>query len=147
MIIGTITDIAKRTVQDAVGAAVRDVAALMIATLFGAIAVVAGLVALYFALVTVWPPYWAAAAIAGLMLAGILIVFAVRSAMAARPVPEPAPALPQIEDLAASLLGDTGALARTALDEAEARYRRDPAGALVAAAAIGVIAGLMQPKR
>ena len=146
MLVSALTNIVRREVRRCLAAVARDVALLAAAGLFAALALIAALFAGYQALLTVWPSYWAAAAIAGgaLVLAGIALAVVAGGGRPRRRASRRR-AEEDLETIAAALRGDTATLTRSALDEAEARYRSDPAAALAAAAALGLVAGLLWP--
>lgn len=154
MLVSAITQIVRQEIRRCLSGIARDAAVLMVAGLFAVVALIAALVAAYQALLIVWPPYWAAAAIAGGALAIVLLAFLVlrggnggKRSGGKSPGGRPADGAraDEIAALIAALKGDTATVARSALDEAEERYRRDPMSALAAAAAAGLMAGLLWP--
>ena len=141
MTAGVVSRLARAAVHCGVDAFAREAAFLGVAGVLFAVAVVAALVAGYQALATVWEPYWAAFAIAGTAFVVAALTLGLR-AFVRRPSTISAGESPA--DLLAEILGsDGGEFAQAALDEAEAQYRKDPAGFLVVAVAAGFIAGIL----
>lgn len=155
MIFATISGIVKQEIRRCTREIARDMVALAVAGFMIAVAALMAVIAAFTALLEIWEPYWAAAAIGGAALLVALVVLLARksarrsdkSAGGRVSAAADPPATGDAEAVLAALAGDTADLARRALDEAEYRYRRDPAGILVAAAAAGAIVGLLKAKK
>lgn len=137
----------ERLVRCAVGEIVRSVA---LASLFVGAAVFS-LIAAFQALLLVWPAWAAAAAIgAGLLVAGLIAVLPglIRTRDRSRPSPlSAAGGAAGLDSLLDALLGEAGDLTTSAKRAAIEQYRHDPAGSLMAAAAVGTIVGLLDAPR
>lgn len=144
MIVSAVSQMARAALRRCARAIARELAAFAVIAFFAAVAGAAALAAVYQALIVVWEPYWAAAAIAGGSLLVVLLTLAVHGWRTRRRAPPP-DSVPDLETLVDALQGDTATLAQTAMDEAEARYRDDPAGFFMTVVAMGFIAGMMHP--
>lgn len=144
---GTLRGEVRRLVRGAVGEIVRSLA---LAALFVAAAAFA-LFAAFQALLLVWPAWAAAAAVAtGLVFVGLVVVLAgyIRSSGRSQPAAGPGGiSADRLEALLDSLLGEASDLTGAARRAAVAQYRKDPAGSLMAAAAVGTIVGLLDTPR
>ena len=144
---GTLRGEVRRLVRSAVGEIARSLA---LAALLVAAAAFA-LFAAFQALLLVWPAWAAAAAVAaGLLVIGLVVVLAgyIRRSARSRAADSPG-GIPaeRLEALLDSLLGEASDLTGAARRAAEAQYRKDPAGTLMAAAAVGTIVGLLDAPR
>ena len=141
-IAGTIDRAVRSAMRQMVRRAIREtvwfvaIAALVIA------GVVFALVAAYQALLIVWPPWGAALACAGAAFAAALLAALVRVSGTDRRPPPPIPA----EEAVEALNDDLSRVAESAKQAALDQYRKDPAGTLAGAVAIGAIIGLLKPR-
>ena len=113
----------------------------VISFLVGVAAVFAAIAA-YQALLLVWPPWAAAAALAGgaLVFAGLSAVL--RKCRRRVPVKADTAATGMAEDI----VGDLSELTDAAVQATLVQYRKDPAGTLIGAVAVGAIIGLLDPR-
>lgn len=113
--------------------------------------VVFALIGVFQALLLVWPAWAAAAAIAVGLTVLLLIAWAIRSARRRNAARAAAAAsadrLAFTLEEAETLFGEAMKLTGDARDFAVGRYRRDPAGSLIAAVAVGAIVGMLDKPR
>ncbi len=102
-----------------------------------------GVIAVYQGLLTIWEPWLAAIATAGTALIMALLVARMRTLRTktpAKPLAEPGDIIDRLGD-------DLSDLSESAQAAALDQYRKDPAGTLIGAVAVGAIIGLLRPRR
>lgn len=142
-ILATIDDVLNSARRRFIGCVFREAIWLTVVAALVAGGAVFAVIAIYLGLLTVWEPWLAALATAGgaLVLASLVALSRMRLRKTpAKPVADPSEIIDRLgEDL--SNLSEAAQAA--ALDQ----YRKDPAGTLVAAVAVGAIIGLLRPRK
>lgn|GEM_PF-1192542 len=142
-ILDTLDDALKSARRRVIACVFREAIWLAVIAAFVAGGAVFAVIAIYLGLLTVWAPWLAALATAGGAL--VLALLAAWSRMRVRKTPAKPVADPSeiIDRLADDLSNLSDAAQAAALDQ----YRKDPAGTLVAAVAVGAIIGFLRPRK
>lgn len=126
-----------------IGCVFREAIWLAVIVVLVAGGAVFAVIAIYQSLLTIWEPWLAALATAGGALILALLVAWSRTQMRktpARPVAEPVDIIDRLGD-------DLSDLSEAAQAAALDQYRKDPAGTLVGAVAVGAIIGLLRQRK
>ena len=142
-ILDTLDDALKSARRRFIACVFREAIWLTVIAALVAGGAVFAVIAIYLGLLTVWAPWLAALATAGGAL--VLALLAAWSRMRvrktlAKPVADPSEIIDRLGDDLSNL---SDAAQAAALDQ----YRKDPAGTLVAAVAVGAIIGLLRPRK